>query len=105
MNDQIATEQPNEAHISPSELNDGLGLAEFAEMIGGGKLRPYQKEMLDALERGEKMRFYPCTGRRYYEDLYAQWRKSFLEQETDDYSETPNVEVSGCLPKNEKGNI
>jgi len=75
MNDQVKTEQPNEAHISPSELNDGLGLAEFAEMIGGGKLRPYQKEMLDALERGEKMRFDPCTGRRYYEDLYAQWRE------------------------------
>ena len=58
-----------------SLLNAGLGLAEFAEMIAGGKTRLYQKEMLDALERGEKMRFDPCTGRRYYEDLYTQWRE------------------------------
>ena len=26
MNDQIKTEQPNEAHISPSELNAGLAM-------------------------------------------------------------------------------
>ena len=28
MNNQVKTEQPNEAHISPSELNDGFGVTD-----------------------------------------------------------------------------
>ena len=33
MNDQIKTEQPNEAHISPSELNAGLGIPTREQLI------------------------------------------------------------------------
>ena len=39
MNDQIKTEQPNEAHISPSAFNDGLGLTDPSRMylvVAGG---------------------------------------------------------------------
>jgi hypothetical protein len=35
MNDQVKTEQPNEAHISPSELNAGLGTLLPCPFCGG----------------------------------------------------------------------
>jgi hypothetical protein len=103
MNDQIKTEQPNEAHISPSELNVGLGNERINDM-------PTDTELLNFLEAAGKLTNYKwivrqsATGRgwRLHQDPkggeYSTPREA-LAAAMKEYNVKPNVEVSGCLPK------
>ena len=51
------------------------GLAEFIEKCGGFKLYPYQRELIAALERGEKIMRDPATMR----EPYSEWKQRYIE--------------------------
>ena len=70
----------NSAACGQSRSNAGLerkplGLAEFVEQCGGFELKPYQRELVAAIERGEKLMLDPVTMR----EPYREWKARYSE--------------------------
>ena len=52
-----------------------VSFANFIEMCGGFKLKPYQLKLVEAVERGEKLMLEPATLR----EPYSEWKKRYRE--------------------------
>ena len=79
MSDQTAQEQAMPTGAA-SALDDGLerepmSLAEFIELIGSFELKPYQRELVEAVERGEKLILDQVTMR----EPYREWKLRYEE--------------------------
>ena len=68
------------AEVGQSRSTAGLerkpvSFANFIEVCGGFKLKPYQLELVEAVERGEKLMLEPATLR----EPYSEWKKRYME--------------------------
>jgi hypothetical protein len=52
-----------------------MSLAEFIELIGSFELKPYQRELVEAVERGEKLILDQVTMR----EPYREWKLRYEE--------------------------
>ena len=74
-----------------------LGLAEFIERVGGVWLKPYQREMVAEIERGERLMPDPVTMR----DPYREWKKRHSEYVA--ALMRSNAELTGARSASERG--